>query len=302
MAGSWGGAGPSLTMTITPYASATLKVALTAQLTCQREVTLFQRSFTPITFTIGPVPVVIVPKLSMLAGANLNVTAGLDLNASVKMDATLRGTATNKGLSTSFTGPKITKSATLTMRGDAALDMYAKAKITGEIYGVGGPYAVVKVGAMATADIHANPWWTIDGYVNAGLGVEINKCTQILLINWCLELSAGKDDLLNARLPIINAGGPYPGATPTPNPTPTSTATATSSPTPTPDEPWTITSAGGRHSCGLRTDGTAWCRGANWYGALGDGTTTDRHTPVQVGTATDWTSISAGHLDTRWPP
>ena len=48
------------------------------------------------------------------------------------------------------------------------------------------------------------------------------------------------------------------------------------------------------HTCGVRTDNTLWCWGDNSYGAIGDGTTTERDAPVQVGTATDWTSVSAG--------
>jgi alpha-tubulin suppressor-like RCC1 family protein len=58
---------------------------------------------------------------------------------------------------------------------------------------------------------------------------------------------------------------------------------------------WTTISAaaGGYHSCGVRGDGTAWCWGQNSGGELGDGTTTDSSTPVQVGTATNWTTISA---------
>jgi alpha-tubulin suppressor-like RCC1 family protein len=32
----------------------------------------------------------------------------------------------------------------------------------------------------------------------------------------------------------------------------------------------------------LRSDGTVWAWGENWYGQVGDGTTKDRHTPVQV--------------------
>jgi len=59
------------------------------------------------------------------------------------------------------------------------------------------------------------------------------------------------------------------------------------------DTEWTSISAGGRHTCALRTDGTAWCWGSNEFGRLGDGTVQDRGTPTQVGADTDWSTISA---------
>ena len=36
------------------------------------------------------------------------------------------------------------------------------------------------------------------------------------------------------------------------------------------------------HTCARKTDGTLWCWGYNGYGQLGDGTTANRTTPVQV--------------------
>ena len=40
--------------------------------------------------------------------------------------------------------------------------------------------------------------------------------------------------------------------------------------------------AGLYHSLALKQDGTVWAWGDNDYGQLGDGTDTDRLTPVQV--------------------
>lgn len=43
----------------------------------------------------------------------------------------------------------------------------------------------------------------------------------------------------------------------------------------------------------LKTNGTLWAWGDNEYGRLGDGTTTNRYSPVQIGTST-WKEIAAG--------
>jgi alpha-tubulin suppressor-like RCC1 family protein len=43
----------------------------------------------------------------------------------------------------------------------------------------------------------------------------------------------------------------------------------------------------------IRSDGTLWMWGYNNYGQVGDGTTTTRANPVQIGTGTDWVSFGA---------
>ncbi|MGI6595500.1 MAG: RCC1 domain-containing protein [Candidatus Ratteibacteria bacterium] len=60
---------------------------------------------------------------------------------------------------------------------------------------------------------------------------------------------------------------------------------------------WYAISAGSSHTIALKEDGTLWAWGFNHYGQLGlddSGSGTDRATPTQVGTDTDWLAISAG--------
>jgi len=58
---------------------------------------------------------------------------------------------------------------------------------------------------------------------------------------------------------------------------------------------WLVVQAGDSHNCGVRGDGTLWCWGSNVRGQLGDGTTTDRLTPVQVASDRRWVSVDAGY-------
>jgi alpha-tubulin suppressor-like RCC1 family protein len=56
----------------------------------------------------------------------------------------------------------------------------------------------------------------------------------------------------------------------------------------------TVISASSTHTLALRDDGTVWAWGENGNGQLGDGTTTNRTTPIQVQGLSNVTSIEAG--------
>jgi len=58
-------------------------------------------------------------------------------------------------------------------------------------------------------------------------------------------------------------------------------------------------STSGRHACAMTGTGALWCWGNNWWGQLGDGTTTSRPTPVAVsGLGSGAIAIVAGSMHT----
>lgn len=61
-----------------------------------------------------------------------------------------------------------------------------------------------------------------------------------------------------------------------------------------PGKQWQLAVAGVGFSCATKSPGALFCFGLNAFGSLGDGTTTDRTTPTQAGTFTDWIQLSAG--------
>jgi alpha-tubulin suppressor-like RCC1 family protein len=54
-------------------------------------------------------------------------------------------------------------------------------------------------------------------------------------------------------------------------------------------------SAGGEYTLAIKTNGTLWGWGYN-TGQLGNGTSVEQHTPIQIGTDTNWQSVEAGYF------
>ena len=61
------------------------------------------------------------------------------------------------------------------------------------------------------------------------------------------------------------------------------------------DTDWSVVSCGSRHSIALKTDGSVYGSGANYYGNLGQGNSTNLGHFVQIGSSTNWAQIVAGN-------
>jgi alpha-tubulin suppressor-like RCC1 family protein/Leucine-rich repeat (LRR) protein len=57
---------------------------------------------------------------------------------------------------------------------------------------------------------------------------------------------------------------------------------------------WKTIAAGYDHTVAVKTDGTLWAWGNNNVGQLGDGTTTYRNVPTNIGTTSDWKTVAIG--------
>src|SRR5262249_13294447 len=86
--------------------------------------------------------------------------------------------------------------------------------------------------------------------------------------------------------------GPQRGGHPGPRPGPPQQAAASGVPT------WRQVTTGGSSTGAIKTDSTLWCWGSNSNGQLGDGTTTDRAAPTQVGNAATWANVASGSAHT----
>ena len=62
---------------------------------------------------------------------------------------------------------------------------------------------------------------------------------------------------------------------------------------------WKQVACGYYHTTAIKTDGTLWTWGYNWYGQLGDNTTVSKSSPVTtVAGGTNWKQVSGGYIHT----
>ncbi|MFE7870160.1 fibronectin type III domain-containing protein [Micromonospora humida] len=130
--------------------------------------------FTPITFSIGPVPVVVTPQVQFYLSAEGTVSAQVTAGATQHAEGTLglswsganglRPIARTNS-SFTYTTPTPTGGASVAARVGPRLELF--------LYGVAGPYLTADGTVGLSANPAAEPWWTLTGGLDAGAGIAL---------------------------------------------------------------------------------------------------------------------------------
>lgn len=166
--------GISVTATATASETASFQADASGDASCTLEVPISpQVSLGRIVFDIGPVPIVIVPKLQFIAHASASVNGDANTSITQKFSATA-GLALDGG-SVSPIG-SISNSITFVPPGltaSASAQVSVGPDVTLALYGVAGPVINVDAGLDLEANTNTSPWWTLDGTLQAGASLKI---------------------------------------------------------------------------------------------------------------------------------
>jgi hypothetical protein len=187
-------------------------------------------SLPDIDIQVGPLPVVITPKLQLYltgsASVSATVSASVEQSASATVGASYNG---SDGRITPISSFSQHFTPSFTAEGDASAELALSPTVDTLIYGVAGPSFDVGVGVKFDADTAKTPWWMLQGCLQGGVGFVF----ELLDINWSEpHLISVCKTLLSATSgpPATHAppSSPAPPVTVTPTPTtPGSTVPAT---------------------------------------------------------------------------
>lgn len=185
-------------------ASVTVTASREAEFSDKRQVG--QVTLPTITFAIGPVPVVIVPKLIFWAGVDGKIAAVMQAGA--ELDA-------HAGAGFGYDGDQWAPYADITGSGSlqtpklkdgvkASARVWAGPRLDVLLYDMAGVNAFLKGYARAELDSEANPWWKLSAGLEANLGAGL----------WIFGATIAEysTPALGKEFPIGDAGGPSPSA------------------------------------------------------------------------------------------
>ncbi|MFN8077513.1 MAG: cell wall-binding repeat-containing protein, partial [Kineosporiaceae bacterium] len=197
-----------VTFTAQLQESASAEASVTGSASCSvPETSLLPRplKLQPISFTVGLFPIVIVPEVQLYAKAQASATASVRTAVEQQLTATAGLTVDGGSISPihrltntyAFTPP--------TLSASGSISASVGPRVSLKLYGAGGPYAQVDPGLELSADIHRQPWWSLDAVVTGKVGVDVPM----------LDIDKSKDPLFTWRRTLASATTAAPVPPPT---------------------------------------------------------------------------------------
>lgn len=150
----------------------------------QKEIAVAQFYTAPITFFIGPVPVVLTPKIDINIGVNGQIGAEISMGIEQSLDVTIgaewkRGKGWNSISGVESNGDYFVDAFALSMVARA----YAGVEASILLYGVAGPFLYGRAFAEIDVAIPRDPLWKLSAGLEAGVGFEV-EILSFTLVNF----------------------------------------------------------------------------------------------------------------------
>jgi hypothetical protein len=175
----------------------------------EREVKLATYHFRPIVFFIGPVPVVLVPVIDAMVGANgeakLNFSFAAELSAQLLLGAKWTDPDDGGRGWEDLSRKNGVQPRVIDQTFDASMRLraYGKADAKLLLYGVAGPGFASRGGAGADVQFSRKPLWTIFGYIGASITFQVD-------LGGLLKLSEHSETVLDEEFTLLEASNQPP--------------------------------------------------------------------------------------------
>ena len=166
-----------------------LHIQGTLDATLEKEIVVARKFFKPITFWIGPVPVVIFPVANLIVGARGNAHVSFDFDAWAEGSFAIGAKWADDGLGWRNVSDELSLNgdAEVNLEGSMELRGYYKGSAKLLLYGVVGPTFEGALGGRAHFQIPGNPVWSIHGRIDGELAFEVSIIDVIKLGRFSLD-------------------------------------------------------------------------------------------------------------------
>jgi hypothetical protein len=168
--------------------------------TMQKEYKLSTHYFKPIVFFIGPVPVVLVPVLNAVVGANGEAHLKFSFAADLSAQLLLGAKWTEENGWEDLSRKNGVRAGIIEQNLDANMKLRAYGKADGKLlfYGVAGPGFDSRIGGGVDVQVPRRPWWRVFGYIGAHINFQAD-------LGGLLKLSEFSKTVLDEEFTLVDA-------------------------------------------------------------------------------------------------